>query len=259
MTIPFPYRLIGMVHLLPLPGAPGYGGALNAVFDRAASDARAFERAGFDAVLIENYGDVPFRKSEVDPVTVAAMTEAVVAVRGAVQLPFGVQVLRNDARAALSIAAVTGAAFIRVNVHSGVMVTDQGTIEGRADETLRLRCALGTNVQIFADVFVKHARPLGTLSIEEAAADTVDRGLADALIVSGAITGGPVDEDELRRVKQSTHVPVLAGSGATAETLPALLRIADGIIVGTGVKAGNVTTAPVDLDQARRFAAAAKG
>lgn len=248
-----------MVHLLPLPGSPGYGGSLNAILDRAASDAMKLEQAGFDAVMIENYGDVPFHKDRVEPVTVAAMTQAAIAVRGACALPFGVQVLRNDARSALSIAAVTGAVFIRVNVHTGAMLTDQGIIEGRADETLRLRSALGAEVQIFADVFVKHARPLTDMPVEDAARDAVHRGLADALIVSGSATGAPVDTARLRAVKAATNAPLIVGSGASAGTIVELLDIADAAIVGTSVKEGGSTTAPVDLERARALCGAVKG
>lgn len=246
-----------MVHLLPLPGSPGYGGSMQAILDRAASDAATLEQAGFDAVMIENYGDVPFHKEHVDPVTVAAMTRAAIAVQGAIQIPFGIQVLRNDARSALSIAAVSGAAFIRVNVHTGAMLTDQGIIEGRADETLRLRSELGADVRIFADVLVKHARPLGEITVEEAASDAVHRGLADALIVSGIATGSPVDDERLRRVKAAVDAPVIAGSGATPESISALLRMADGAIVGTSLKQDGRTDAPVDAERARRFVDAA--
>src|SRR5207245_839512 len=99
--------------------------------------------------------------------------------------PVGVNVLRNDACAALGIAATVGAAFIRVNVHSGVAASDQGILEGRAAETLRLRDALGVPVAIWADVHVKHARPLDSEDVARAAEDAVERGLADAILVSG--------------------------------------------------------------------------
>ncbi|MCA1789526.1 MAG: BtpA/SgcQ family protein, partial [Thioalkalivibrio sp.] len=143
--------LIGMVHLPALPGAPRWAGTVEDVLDRAVADAAALAKAGFHGVIVENYMDAPFHPGTVPPVTVAAMTRAVSAVVDAVDVPVGVNVLRNDAAAALSIAAVTGAAFIRVNVHTGAMWTDQGLLTGLAHETLRLRRTLGTDVAIFAD------------------------------------------------------------------------------------------------------------
>jgi membrane complex biogenesis BtpA family protein len=247
-----------MVHLLPLPGAPGYGGSFAQVLERAVSDAQALQTAGFDAVLVENYGDAPFHKDCVEPFTVAAMTEAAAAVRGAVNIPFGIQVLRNDASAGLGIAAVTGAVFIRVNVHTGAMVTDQGIIEGKADETVRQRAALGAPVQIFADVFVKHAHPLGDITLAQAASDTVHRGRADAVIVSGTATGAAVDERDVQQIRATVDAPLLIGSGATVETVSSLLSIADGVIAGTAVKQDGITVAPVDIERAQAFVDAAR-
>jgi len=192
--------LIGMVHLLPLPGSPSWAGSMDAVMDRALADATALTRAGLDGVLVENYGDVPFHAGSVPAETVAAMSAVVARVVDAVSAPVGVNVLRNDARAALGIAAATGARFIRVNVHTGVMWTDQGVIEGRAAETLRARRSLGADVAILADVDVKHATAPPGLAPEDAAADAWHRGLADGLVVSGVATGAPTDPGLAKRV-----------------------------------------------------------
>ncbi len=129
--------LIGMVHLLPLPGAPRWDGSMDAALDRAALDARALQEAGFDGVLVENFLDAPFFADSVPAETLAALTAAVLRVIGTVPLPVGVNVLRNDAAAAIAIAAVTGAAFIRFNVHTGPMYTGPGLIEGQPAHTPR--------------------------------------------------------------------------------------------------------------------------
>lgn len=251
-------RLIGMVHLDPLPGAPGFRDDFDAVVSAAIKDAETLKAAGFDGLMIENFGDVPFFAERVPNITVAAMTAATQAISAAVDLPFGINVLRNDGDAALSIAAVTGASYVRINVLSGSMQTDQGLIIGRAAELARLRRSLGVEVGIFADIFVKHAVPPGGLSIAQAAADTWERGLADALIVSGAGTGEEPDVGDLRRV----HVAVpdahlLIGSGARTDNVARLLETANGIIAGTALKREHVTSGPVDLQQAREFVEAA--
>ena len=196
-----------MVHLRPLPGSPRWRGDMEAVIEFAVNDARAYERGGAHALFIENFGDVPFTKGCVAAETIAAMAAAGRAIRQAVKLPIGFNVLRNDARAALALCAVCGGEFIRVNVHTGAMLTDQGLIEGNAYETLRYRQRVCPDTQIFADVHVKHAVPLGNWTIDDSARDTVERGLADALIVSGAGTGLATELADVERVRRTAPRP----------------------------------------------------
>jgi membrane complex biogenesis BtpA family protein len=239
--------LIGVIHLRPLPGAPRWGGDLEALIKLAVNDARAYERGGADALIIENFGDVPFTKGRVGPATIAAMAAAGRAVRAAVKLPLGFNVLRNDARAALALCAACGGGFIRVNVHTGAMLTDQGLIEGNAFDTLRYKKAISPNAEIFADVHVKHAVPLGNWKIEDSARDTIERGLADALIVSGAGTGLAADLADVERVGVACpKARILLGSGVTLDNARDFLPLADGFIVGSSLKVGGKVANPVD-------------
>jgi hypothetical protein len=251
--------LIGMVHLQPLPGSPRWAGSLDAVVDGAVADARALATGGFHACLVENFGDAPFSPSAVDPATVAAMAVVVAEVRRAVNLTVGVNVLKNDAQAALAVAAATGAAFIRVNVHVGAVVADQGVIEGDAYRTLRYRRLLGTATRLFVDVGGKHAVPLAPTDPIQVARDAAYRGLADALVVSGVATGEPTPLADVRRVRAAVpDRPILVGSGVTPETVGELLAVADGAIVGTWIKTGGRTTQPVDPDRVAAVARAAR-
>lgn len=248
--------LIGVVHLKPLPGAPRHRASMSDIIKAAVADAVAYERGGAHAVFIENFGDMPFTKTNVGPETIAAMTAAGCAVRAAVKLPVGFNVLRNDARAALALCAACGGDFIRVNVHSGAMLTDQGLIEGDACHTLRYRRSIAPDAQIFADVHVKHAVPLGDWSLEDAANDTFERGLADARIVSGVGTGKAADLDDVKRVRAACpHAKILLGSGVNVANVNDFLRVADGAIVGSSLKRDGKLANPVD---ARRVAALAK-
>lgn len=251
--------LIGMIHLMPLPGAPAWGGSMNEVVDRAVRDAHLLAQAGFDALMVENYSDVPFFSGSVPPETVAGISAAVLAVQQEVPLPVGVNVLRNDARAALGIATATGARFVRVNVHTGSMWTDQGLIEGDAAATLRTRAATRADVRILADVHVKHATPPAGASIEDAAADTWHRGRADGLIVSGSGTGTTTSQGDVERVHASVpDAPVLIGSGATPETIKATLKVADGAIVGSSVMRDGRAGKGVDERRAQTLVEAAR-
>jgi uncharacterized protein len=251
-----PKILIGVVHLQPLPGSPHWRGDLESVIGFAVNDARAYQRGGAHALFIENFGDVPFTRGCVAPETIAAMTAAGRAIRQAVNLPIGFNVLRNDARAALALCAACGGAFIRVNVLTGAMLTDQGLIEGNAYEVLRYRRLVCPQAQIFADVHVKHAVPLGNWTIEDAARDTVERGLADALIVSGVGTGLAADLADVERVRRTCPATkILLGSGVTLDNVRKFLPVADGFIVASSLKMAGRLANPVD---SKRVAALAR-
>jgi len=242
--------LIGMVHLKPLPGSYLYDGDLDGVIDSALKDAITLEKAGFDAVMVENFGDVPFPKY-VDKTTVAAFTVVAKAIKAEISLPLGINALRNDGIAAYSIAYAVKADFIRVNVLSGVAYTDQGVIEGIAHELAKLRKLLPSRIKVFADVHVKHAVHFS--SFEDAIRDTVERGLADAVVVSGKATGKPVDLEKLALAKKISSVPVLVGSGTTYNNLPELWKYADGFIVGTWIKRDGKVENEVSLERARKL------
>jgi membrane complex biogenesis BtpA family protein len=249
--------VFGMVHLRPLPGAPLYGGSMDEVIDAAVRDARALAAGGCDGHGFENFGDRPFFKSRVPPETIAAMTRVIAAVAGEVHLPFGVNVLRNDARAALAIAAAVGAAFIRINVHTGAMITDQGIIEGEAAETLRSRARLAPEVAIFADHLVKHATPIVEPDVVQSAKDLRHRGYADAIIITGAETGAQADPRRLEMLREALDAPLLIGSGIDANNA-ATFASADGAIIGTAMKRGGRIDAPVDQKRVERVVRAFK-
>ena len=247
--------IIGMVHLLPLPGSPSWQGSLQRVLDQASEDAESLVSGGVNGIIIENFGDTPLHKGTVGPHTVAAtVTRAVIEVQRIADVPLGVNVLRNDAMSALAIAAATGARFIRVNVHTGAMVADEGLIEGHAAETLRYRRDLDVDVKIFADVLVKHALPLANQDLNDAARTARERGLADALIVSGSRTGEATLLEHVVAVKKAVpDVPVLVGSGISETNLQELLQAADGAIVGTNFKKDGNVLNPVDPGRVTRL------
>jgi hypothetical protein len=251
--------LIAVIHLPPLPGAPRWEGSIEAVLERAQSEARALAAAGFDALIVENYGDAPFHPGAVPAETVAGLALAVERVRNATALPVGVNVLRNDAAAALGIAAAAGASFIRVNVHTGAMLTDQGWLEGQAHETLRKRNHLGLDVDILADVLVKHAAAPAGATLDGAARDAWQRGLADGLIITGTATGEPVNAEDIHALRRTLpEAPLWIGSGLTPANLADLLPRADGAIVGSSLRREGVAGQPLDSERIRTFIEAAR-
>jgi membrane complex biogenesis BtpA family protein len=232
---------------------------MNEVLDAARHDGAVLAESGFPALMMENFGDVPFIADSVPAETTSAMALAASAVIDETSLPLGINVLRNDALTALGIAAATGARFIRVNILTGMMYTDQGPIVGRASDVARKRKALGIDTEVWADVMVKHAAPPPGVEIGQAAADTVERGLAEAVIVSGSATGGFPDIDDARTVREAVPktTRIVIGSGVDPSNLASLSAIADSFIVGSSLKYDGAAQNRVDEARARRLIQAA--
>ncbi|WP_448526525.1 photosystem I biogenesis protein BtpA [Parathermosynechococcus lividus] len=246
--------VIGVVHLLPLPTSPRWGGSLKAVIDRAEQEATALASGGANAIIVENFFDAPFTKDRVDAAVVSAMTLVVQRLKNLVALPIGLNVLRNDAYSGLAIATCTGAQFIRVNVLTGVMATDQGIIEGQAHHLLRYRRELGQDIKILADVMVKHAQPLNTPNLSTAVRDTFERGLADGVILSGWATGHPPSEEDLSiACSAAKGQPLFIGSGASWDNVEQLVPYVDGVIVASSLKRNGQITQPIDPIRVSRF------
>jgi membrane complex biogenesis BtpA family protein len=249
-----------VLHLPPLPGSARGGAArsITSIIDKAVRDAATYAEAGLDTVIVENYGDLPFARGRVDAAVTSAMTRVVDAVQRESGLTIGVNVLRNDVVTAVSIAAMTGARFVRANVYIGAMQTESGIIESCAREVQQELKRLGApDVEIWADLNVKHASPLVQRSITDQADDAINRAFAAALILTGPATGAPTDPATVACLR--SHAPdaaIYVGSGASIETIPGISG-ATGFIVGTAMKVDGQVTNPVDRDRVRAVIAAA--
>lgn len=249
-----PRPVIGMVHLRPLPGSPRFGGDVETVRRAALDDAQSLVDGGVHGLMIENFGDAPFHPGRVPAEVIAHMTAIAVTVRARhSHIPLGINVLRNDGLGALAVAHACGADFIRVNVLCGARLTDQGLIQGIAHDLMRRRRELGAMaIRVLADVDVKHSAPLAPRPLEEEVAETIERGLADAVIVSGVATGQAPELEHLSVARHEANkrgVPVLLGSGLAVNSPPELLARADGFIVGSALKRDGQVDAPVDVER----------
>ena len=238
--------IIGMLHAPPLPGSPSYQGNLDVIRTFLLKDAETLVHGGVHALMLENYGDLPFYPDSVPDVTVAHLSALARAIRRSFPVPLGINVLRNDGISALAIAHASGAQFVRINILTGARLTDQGIIEGKAHEILRYRRKIGaTSVKIFSDISVKYSSSLTDRTIRNEVEETVHRSGADGLIVSGEATGKPVDIDRVREVKGlSEGKPVWVGSGTSPENILDIEPHVDGFIVGTAFKSS--IEAPID-------------
>lgn len=249
--------VVGMLHVPPLPGSPRYGGRLDLVRAAVLRDAQALVEGGVHALLLENFGDSPFYPRRVPAHTIAQLTALAVEVRRDCGVPLGINVLRNDGRAALAIAQAVGAAFIRVNVLCGARLADQGVLSGIAHQVLRDRARLGVSeIEIWADADVKHSAPLAPRPLAHEVDELVQRGGADAVIVSGCATGQAVELADLPIVRAAAcGTPVVVGSGVSPETLEQFVPLADAFIVGTWLKRNGDVNDLVDVERVRSLMA----
>lgn len=245
--------LIACIHLLPLPGSPLFDGKISNVFETALQELEVFQRNGVDGIIVENFRDKPFYPNKVPAETVASMSAVIREIVRESKIPIGVNVLRNDGESAIAVAVATESDFIRINVHMNAVVSDQGILQGEAHKTMRLRSNLKSEVLVFADVGVKHATPLTSRTIEQETKDVSERGLADAVIVSGQFTGGETDPKDCEKVRETTDLPILIGSGTTPENISKVYDKVDGFIVGSYFKKGGKGENLVEESRVKEF------
>src|ERR1700754_361608 len=249
--------VLGMIHCLPLPGAPRYEGQpIGEIVEFAVNEAKAYAQFGLDGLVVENHGDIPFSKpDDLGPETAAAMAVVADAVRRAVGLPVGINVMANGALHALAVAKAAGASFIRVNQWANAYVANEGFIEGPAALATRYRARLrAQDIQVFADVHVKHGAHAITAdrSLAELARD-VEFFDADAAIVTGQRTGDSATMDELQAIAKGTSLPVMIGSGVNPSNIGELFTVSGAVVGASFLKRDGVWWNPVDRDRVATF------
>ncbi|MFT7537143.1 MAG: membrane complex biogenesis BtpA family protein [Hyphomicrobiaceae bacterium] len=249
-----PRPLLGVVHLGALPSAARHQ-SMSAVLAAALADADTFAEAGFDGLVIENFGDAPFRRGTIDdPVTPdvpAAIAVAADRIKTSTGLPVAINCLRNDGIAALGVAAAVSAQWVRVNVLTGAYVTDQGIIAGESARLAAYRRQLRLETTLLADFMVKHAKPMVDFDLATGARDLAERSGADGMVLSGSRTGQPVDVALFDAVRDAVGAyPIWIGSGLDPDNAKELWPRCDGAIVGTWCKQDGKSSNPVDAGRA---------
>ncbi len=247
--------VLGMIHLQALPGSPGFAGSLDAVIEHALRDVATMVDGGVDALIVENLHDAPYYPETTEPETVAAMAVCAKEVVRQAGVPVGINVLRNSWKASLGVAAASGADFIRLNILTDAMVTDQGIINGAAHLVTRYRKAIGADdVLIMADLLTKHAAPLVERPVPVIAGDMLDRGGADAIILAGDDSSMPPSLSRVEVIKEAfPDAPVVLGSGMTAAVGEEYARVADGAVFGYGSKEESDMARPVSAELTEAF------
>lgn len=247
--------LIGMIHIRALPGTPRQTNPIERIVEIAVEEAQQLAGAGFDALILENMHDLPYLKRVVGPEITAGMTAAALAVRAAVDLPLGVQVLAGANKEALAVALGAGCQFIRAEGFVFGHLADEGLMESDAGELLRYRKAIGAeHIKVFTDLKKKHSAH--AISADVSLADTAHAAEffgADGIIITGTATGRPARPEDLQEVRSATHLPVLVGSGIDPENLPRQWDHADGFIVGSWIKKDRKWDAGIDVERSEEL------
>ncbi len=254
--------LIGMIHCPPFPGAPRYRGAAREdILSFCLRDAERLLTGGMHGLIIENHGDIPFQKPEdIGHETAAFLAVVADRISREFDVPLGINVLANAPIPAFAVAAASGASFIRVNQWANAYVGNEGFMEGRAGEALRYRSHLrAEGIRVFADSHVKHG---SHAIVSDRSVTELTRDLAffdaDAVIATGQRTGDSAALDEIKTVRDATHLPVLVGSGVTSENVGAILEVVDAVIVASSLKEDGVWWNPVNAARVSAFVASAK-
>ncbi len=243
--------IIGMIHLLPLPGSPLYnGGGLEPIIERALFDAAELQAGGVDGLEVENFSDPTYSPDTATPELVSAMAVIADHVKREISVPLGVCLLA-DPKAGLGVAHAVGARFVRATFFTEASVDVSGLVLPKPHELLRYRKFLDPSIKLFTDVHIKHSAPLVQRPIGHSALDA-KYFLSDAILISGTHTGQEAQLSDVEEVKQAVErFPVLLGSGLRPENAGKLLSVADGAVVGTSLKKDGISAMPVDRARVR--------
>lgn len=254
------HTLIGMLHVPALPGTPKAKKSVQEITDHVVSEAECLKLAGFDALLIENMHDRPYRRESAPPEVTATLAVVAAAARSATGLPTGIQILAAANREAMAVALAAGLDFVRAEGFVFAHVADEGLIGSCAADLLRYRRQIGAeHVAVFADIKKKHSSHAITADLDiTETAKAAEFFLADGVIVTGTATGREASLSELQAASAAVSIPTLVGSGITPANVAAYLSSADAVIVGSAIKSGGQWQNPIDPAIARALVDAAR-
>ena len=250
--------VIGMVHLKALPGTPGYDEkkGMEWIAEHAVSEAKKLAAGGIDGIQIENQFDKPFCKpDDIGPEIVAAVTAASMAIKKAVDIPFGINVHLNGVKLAIAIAAALNAGWVRAFELANAYISNSGLVEAAGPDAVRYRRMLNAdNIKIFGDFHVKHGSHfiINDRTIEEQVDDVKTSG-GSAVILTSTATGKAPSVEDARRIKKATDLPVLIGSGFSLSNAKDLLSASDGAIVGSSLKVDGKIANDTDPDRVKEL------
>lgn len=252
--------VIGMVHVKPLPGTGKYAKSqyqsVAEILESALKDAKALKEGGIHGLIIENAGSGPYQIGEhIDPIETAMLSVIAARIWRETKLPFGISMSVNGVKQAVAVAKASNGSFVRATGWVNGYYSSAGFVSPCAAACVRYRKLVnGENIRVFADIQVKNGSHIfiQDKTLEEQALDA-RAACADAVILTGNKTGLRPDMAQLERLKKTVRLPLVVGSGVTADNLNELYPYAEAFIVGTGFKEHKRIEEQILVERVREF------
>lgn len=233
--------VIGLVHLMPMPGTPLYAdGNLDKMTKKAISDCQTLKDHGADGGLIQTVDVYYPNTDDTDYARVATLASVAARVRGAVGPDFlmGAQIMWNCITPSLAVCKACGADFTRCSALAGDIDSVYGRILAQPLKVAEYRKKIEAGgVAMLAEISGYHnVGDTSEAHIRQLASSTMRLG-ADAIEVMGRDTQS--NEALVKSVKKAGNIPVILGGGTTVENCAERLRYADGALVGSAFEGGN--------------------
>ncbi len=247
--------IIGMIHVEALPATPKYKGSIKSIIEKAKEEAATYANLGINVLMIENMHDTPYLNRIVGPEIISNMSIIMYEIKKEFGLPLGIQILAGANKQALAAAQAAGGDFIRAEGFVFAHVADEGTFNSDAGELLRYRKQIGAeNILIFTDIKKKHSSHSITADTDIVeTAKAAEFFMSDGVIITGSSTGHEPSLAEIQEVQEGVNIPVLAGSGITANNICDYKDHCDAFIIGSYFKSGGNWQNPIDPDRVKKF------
>lgn len=231
--------VIGMVHLLPLPGNPAYGNNKDELVANALDDAHRLIDSGVDAIMLENFSDWPQYSTEIPLEAYSVMLNVATRIKEFCPIPFGVNIEMNAFVQEWAMAYACNADFIRVEAFVDNRAGSFGYIEACSTPLAKLMKDYPSDTMLFTDVHTAETYGVPEVAINELAGNAINHD-ASAVIVTENDQSKKITVDDVKSMREAIgDFPILVGSGVKPDNVLDYLEYANGVIVGRGFKTGD--------------------
>lgn len=248
-------QIIAMIHTGANPGTPNYKASVKEIISKAVEEAKVYEQAGIEVVMIENMHDVPYLNRNVGHEVSTLMCIIGYEIKKQTSLKCGIQILAGANKQAMAAVHSAGLDFIRAEGYVFSHIADEGLMNSDAGELKRYQKQIGAeDILIFTDIKKKHSAHIITSDINILeTARAANFFLTDGVIITGTSTGIEANVYDARVIKSNTEIPVLIGSGITTKNIESFNNYADAFIIGSYFKEGGYWANELDNKRIEEF------
>ena len=177
-------RVVGMVHLQPMPSNASYKGNNEEIEQRALADAKTLMDNGVDAIMLENFSDWPQYSTEIPLESYSLMLNIATKIKMMIgDIPFGVNIEMNAWKQEWLMAYAVGADFIRVEAFVDNRAGSFGMIEACSTQMMDLMKQFPAKTKLFTDVHTAETYGFPNVPINELAQNAINHE-SSAIIVT---------------------------------------------------------------------------